>query len=101
MTKKEFGLSFEGLGRQLAESTLAAFTAGLSAYLTLIFIVDGINQETFVGIMLQGAVAGAVGALGGMLVYYILGSRELQEIYRSYHSRIFRTDVIAPQQDTL
>ncbi len=101
MTRKEFGLNFEGLGRQLAESTLAAFTAGLSAYLTLIFIVDGINQETFVGIMLQGAVAGTVGAAGGLLVYYILGSRELQEIYRSYHSRIFRTDVIAPQQDTL
>lgn len=101
MTRIEFGLSLEGLGRQLAESTLAAFTAGLSAYLTLIFIVDGINQETFVGIMLQGAVAGTVGAAGGLLVYYILGSRELQEIYRSYHSKIFRTDVIAPQQDTL
>ena len=101
MTRREFGLSLDGLGRQLAESTLAAFTAGLGAYLTLIFLVDGVNQETFVGIMLQGAVAGTVGVFGALVAYYIVGSRELQEIYRSYHSKIFRTDVIAPQQDTL
>jgi putative peptidoglycan lipid II flippase len=101
MTKREFGFRWEGFSRQLTESVLAAFAAAFSAYSTLVFIVDGINQETFIGILLQGAVAGLVGTGVAIFIYYILGSRELNEIYRSYHSRIFKTDVIGPQQDTL
>jgi len=41
------------------------------------------------------------GVVGAILTYYILGSAELREIYRSYHSKIFKTDVIGPQPDTL
>lgn len=101
LSMREFGLNLRCLLGNLAEATLAAVVAGLVAYLTLIFIVDGVNQETFIGIMLQGAVAGLMGVIAALTTYYLLGSRELNEIYRSYHSRIFKTDVIAPQQDTL
>jgi putative peptidoglycan lipid II flippase len=101
MSVREFDLQVEHFWGQLSEAVMAALVAALVAYLTLIFLVDGINQESFVGIMLQGVIAGLVGALGALLTYYILGSRELAEIYRSYHSKIFKTDVIAPQQDTL
>ena len=101
MTIRVFGLRFERVLRQLAESLLAALVAALMSYATLVFIVDGINQETFVGIMLQGAVAALAGGIGAILTYYILGSAELREIYRSYHSKIFKTDVIGPQPDTL
>jgi len=101
LTTKEFGLKCVGLGVQLLEATLAALVAALSTYIALVFLVAGVNQETFVGIMLQGSIAGVIGVIGGLLTYYILGSRELKEIYRSYHSKIFKTDVIAPQQDTL
>jgi putative peptidoglycan lipid II flippase len=101
MTKREFGFKWEGLGQQMMQSVLAATAAALSAYAALVFIVDGINQETFIGILLQGAVAGIVGTTSAIFVYYVLGSRELNEIYRSYHSKIFKTDVIGPQPDTL
>ncbi len=101
MTKSQFGFRWEGFYRQITESILAAAAAGLSAYATLSFIVDGINQETFIGILLQGLVAGLVGVGSGVFTYYILGSKELREIYLSYHSKIFKTDVIGPQPDTL
>ena len=101
MSIREFNLQVGHFWGQFAEAILAALVAALTAYATLIFLVDGINQESFVGIMLQGVIAGLVGALGALGAYYILGSRELNEIYRSYHSKIFKTDVIAPQQDTL
>lgn len=101
MTIRVFGLRFERVLEQLAESLLAAMVAALTSYATLIFIVDGVNQETFIGIMLQGAVAAMAGVAGALLTYYILGSAELKEIYRSYHSKIFKTDVIGPQPDTL
>ena len=101
LSVREFGLELKGLMINLAEAALAAMMAALVAYLTLIFIVDGVNQETFIGIMLQGSVAGLMGIVAALATYYLLGSRELNEIFRSYHSRIFKTDVIAPQQDTL
>jgi len=98
---REFKLPVEHFWGQLTEAILAAIVAALTAYTALIFLVDGINQESFLGIMLQGVIAGLVGVFGALATYYILGSRELDEMYRSYHSRIFKTDVIAPQQDTL
>jgi len=101
MTIRVFGLRFERVLEQLAESLMAAMVAALTSYATLIFVVDGINQETFIGIMLQGATAAMAGVVGAILTYYILGSAELREIYRSYHSKIFKTDVIGPQPDTL
>ncbi len=98
---KDFGMSFKSLLNQTAEATLASMVGGMTAYLMLIFVVDGINQETFIGILLQGGVSGLVGLLSIIITYYLLGSKELREIYRSYHAKIFKTDVIAPQQDTL
>lgn len=98
---RNFGLSLSVLFGQVTEALLASLVGGMTAYLTLIFVVDGINQETFIGIMLQGGVAGLVGLFAIILTYYLLGSKELNEIYRSYHAKIFKTDVIAPQQDTL
>ncbi len=97
---RAFGLQCLPLVRQTLESLLAATVAGLSAYVTLAFIVDGINQETFIGILLQGAVAGAVGVTGALITYYALGSRELTEIYSSFRAKLLKTDVIGPQSET-
>jgi putative peptidoglycan lipid II flippase len=101
MAVKEFSFTFRGIFEQLFQSSLAALVSGISAYGTLIFVVDGINQETFIGILLQGATAGIVGVIFGILTYYLLGSKELTEIYRSYHSKLFKTDVIGAPPDTL
>jgi putative peptidoglycan lipid II flippase len=96
-----FNLECRSLLKQLLQSIAAALIAAVAAYATLKFIVYGINQETFLGILLQGVIAGLAGVVSAMLTYYVLGSKELKEIYRSYHSKIFKTDVIGPQTDTL
>ena len=70
---------------------------GSLVYGSLIFVVDGINEETFIGIMLQGVVAGIVGVAGAILTYYLFKSKELDEIYRSLHAKFFKKDVIGPQ----
>jgi putative peptidoglycan lipid II flippase len=98
---KTFSVNWSSFGRQMVQSITAAMVAAFASYATLVFVVDGINQETFIGIMLQGSVAGLVGVAGAILTYYALGSKELNEIYRSFHAKIFKTDVIAPQSDTL
>lgn len=92
-----FGIKWEGIGRRLLEAISAALVAGISAYTTLAFVVDGVNQETFVGILLQGVLAGMMGVIGAVVVYRLFHSKELEEIYRSLHAKFFKKDVIGPQ----
>lgn len=101
MAAREFSFTFKGVFGQLLQSSIAALVAGFAAYGTLIFVVDGINQESFIGILIQGATAGIVGVVFGILTYYLMGSKELNEIYRSYHSKLFKTDVIGAPPSTL
>lgn len=96
-----FSISYRPLVRLFAEAFLAAVAGGLCAYGALAFLVDGVNQETFIGILLQGFVAGTIGLMAIIVVYRLCKAPELFEIYRSFRSRIFRNDVIAPQSDTL
>ncbi len=98
---KTFSISYRPLIRLLAEAFAAALAGGFSAYAALLFIVDGVNQDTFIGITLQGLVAGVMGMTAVILVYRVCKAPELFEIYRSFHSKIFKTDVIAPQPDAL
>lgn len=101
MASKVFGLELKCISGQFTEALIASFAAASAAYGTLIFIVEGIDQNTFIGILLQGLVAGVIGAIACAGTYHLLGSKELKEIYHSFHSRFFKTNLIAPQQDTL
>lgn len=96
---RQFGLKWFNLSRQVLQATLAASVAALVSYITLNFIVDGVNQSTLIGILLQGGVAGLLGVCGAILTYFAVGSRELHEIYTSFRARLLKTDVIAPQQE--
>lgn len=92
---------FASLVPSLARAFAAAVGTGLAAYGTLNFIVQGVNLEKFVGILIQGTIGGIVGVIVGMLIYRMLRSPELKEVLESFHRRIFKTDVVAPQEDIL
>jgi peptidoglycan biosynthesis protein MviN/MurJ (putative lipid II flippase) len=99
--RRTFGLSVRSLGRLLFQASVASGMGAVAAYLTLNFVVDGVNQERFVGIVLQGVSAGLTGLVTIVLAYAVMRSRELLELYQSLRARIFKAPVIAPQQDTL
>jgi putative peptidoglycan lipid II flippase len=94
---KTFHISYKPLARLFLQSIFATLVGSVSAYATLIFIVDGINKEKFIGILIQGVTAGVVGVLTVILTYSVTKSPELNEIYRSFKIKILKTDVIAPQ----
>ena len=96
-----FTIPFGDLWRLLVQSFLASLTAGLTAYITLIFVVDGVNQNTFIGISLQGLVAGLMGVLAATLIYTLLRAPEVFEVYRSFRMKILKTDVVAPQPENI
>ena len=90
-----------GLGTRLYISLLVAISGGIATWLTLQFIVKGINQETFIGILLQGGVAGMVGIITMYLLHLYFGSKELVEIHAALHRRLRSLPIIGPHKGLL
>lgn len=99
--RRTYGFRFFQLWRNLVRAFTAAAFGGVSAYVTLNFLVEGVNTDTFVGIFVQGFLSGVVGICGVVLAYAGLRSPELHEIYASFQRRLLKTDVVAPQEDVL
>lgn len=96
-----FQLPLFWIWRSLAQAMCAAIVGGVSAYGALNFLVGGIDQETFIGIFLQGTLSGAIGVVGIVVTYAYFRSRELQEVYSSFQRRLLKTDAVAPQEEIL
>jgi putative peptidoglycan lipid II flippase len=97
----QFSFPIGRLIRVCWQASLASMVGAVIAYLSLIFVVEGVNQERFLGIFIQGGVAGLCGLLGVVATYYLVRSDELHELVRSFKTRVLRTDVVAPQPDIL
>ncbi|MFN3693007.1 MAG: murein biosynthesis integral membrane protein MurJ [Candidatus Paceibacteria bacterium] len=96
-----FSLPLRELLVSFVRALLAGIMGSLVAYLALAFVVEGVNQEKFLGIFIQGVAGGLFGVAGVIATYYILRSPELTEIAKSFKTRIWKTDVVAPQPDIL
>ncbi len=98
---RTFGMKLRSLARPFIVAVVASVTGGLFAYATLLFVVEGVNQNTFVGILIQGCVAGVFGLLGVVIAYRLLGSPEMHEIYLALKGRLRKREIIPPQPDLL
>jgi putative peptidoglycan lipid II flippase len=96
-----FSVSLRTTRHTVAQAIMAAAGGGLAAYATLLFIVEGVNQDTFIGIFIQGAVGGLIGLATTVLIYWLLRSHELTELTKSFRAKLFRTDIVAPQPDII
>lgn len=97
--RRELMLKLSVLFQNFLRATTAALVAGVVAYATLNFIVEGIQTDTLIGIFLQGFFAFVLGLLASFLSYFLMRSPELREAYRSLHRKIFKTTVIGPQDE--
>ncbi|MCU0678117.1 MAG: oligosaccharide flippase family protein [Candidatus Pacebacteria bacterium] len=96
-----FPLPLRVLGMSFVRALLAGVVGATIAYLALAFVVEGVNQEKFIGIFIQGVTGGVLGLCGVVATYALMRSPELSEAMRSFKARIWKTDVVAPQPDLL
>lgn len=85
----------------LFQSISASVIMGYTAYLFLDVFDDVFDINTVAGIFLQGFCAGIIGIVSGILVLKLLKSKELEEIWRTLHAKIWKAKVLAPEQETL
>ena len=93
--RQHFQLPLRWLVPFFGTAVMAGVVGGASAYVMLNFLVGGINEDRFVGILIQGLLGGFVGIAGVIATYYIFGSAELSEIYKAIHGRVFRATVVS------
>ena len=93
VVSKKFKINMGWLWGHIGRASFAGLMGGVAAYATLNFLVSGINPDRFLGIFIQGLVAGILGIMGVILTYYVLKTPELSEIYSSFRRKLFKTDV--------
>lgn len=98
---RRFEIPMQWFVPNIARAIIAAFAGAALSYATLNIFVEGINETAFLGILIQGTLGGIVGIIGILVTYHLFRSPELKEVYRSFHSRVFKVDVVAPQEDVL
>lgn len=98
---KSLAISLRFIWRASGISLLAALAGGLAAYLTLNFIVGGVDQARFLGVFIQGLLAGVAGIVAVILTYFYFNSPELREIYSSFRNKLIKTQMVAPQEEIL
>lgn len=99
--QRRFALDLTWLPQHMTRALFAAIMGGITAYLALNLIVEGIKGDTLMGIFIQGMLAGLVGLVAVVLSYYVVRTPELREVCASFHRRIFKTNVVAAQDDVL
>ncbi len=73
----------------------AAIGGGLVSYGVLQIIGPNIITETFIGILIQGGIAGVFGLLGYIALAYILQIEELQVIIQSLRKKLLREATVS------
>jgi peptidoglycan biosynthesis protein MviN/MurJ (putative lipid II flippase) len=98
-----FGREFRGFSksvlRVLYQSFASSVIMGFVAYVTLDKLGRYFDLSTFYGVFSQGFVAGMAGIMMLLLTLKALRSRELSEMWKTLHRKIWKADVILPEQE--
>jgi len=100
-----FSREFKGFSKPVLRTFFQSFGAsiimGFVSYLVLVELGQIFDLNTFAGIFFQGFIAGVVGIAVGLFLLKILGSQELKDIWKTLHRKIWKAEVILPEQESL
>lgn len=97
--EKDFGGFSKEVGRTLFQSISASVILGYVSYLGLNLFAPLFHTDSLVGIFLQGFMAGILGIIAGVIVLFLLKSRELAEAVSAIHSKFWKAKIIATDSE--
>lgn len=93
-----FGREFVGFTKSLRDTLFQSFSAsvvmGFAAYIGLNIFDDLFNLNKLHGIFLQGLLAGLFGIVVGIIILKLLKNQEIEEIWKTLHSKIWKAKPI-------
>jgi putative peptidoglycan lipid II flippase len=82
--------------RALFQILSASIIMGYVTHILLEVLDNYFNINTFVGIFLQGFLAGIGGIIVGLVLLVVLKNRELRDISATFHKKIWKAKVVPP-----
>lgn len=82
--------------RTLFESLGASVIMGFITYEFLKVLDNVFDLNTLPGIFLQGFISGIIGIMSAVYILYLLNSRELKEVWSTFHKKIWKSNIIPP-----
>lgn len=82
--------------KTLGEVLAASFVLGAASFLGLNLFDTLFNLETSSGIFLQGFLAGSLGILAAIIVFLLLGNKEILAAWGTFKSKISKAKVFLP-----
>lgn len=94
-----FELEFKGFSKEVLKTFFQSFSVsvimGAAGYIGLIIFGTFFDQESLVGIFLQGFLSGILSIAIGVIILWLLDSRELKDVSRALHAKFWKSKVIA------
>jgi peptidoglycan biosynthesis protein MviN/MurJ (putative lipid II flippase) len=94
MFERDFGSLKRKVGRSIFTSFSAAVIGGFAAYVALSVAGNSLDLDTFGGIAMQGILGGVAGIATIILVFKLLGSVELGEVWKMFNQKMTRGDKV-------
>lgn len=99
-----------GFGREFKDFSPAVFKTffqvssgsiimGLAAYQSLNIFDKVFDINTLHGIFLQGFLSGIIGIFVGVVILYLLGSKELEEAVDTFKKKIWKAKIVVPDAE--
>ncbi len=89
--ERRFGGFYAGIRETLWQSATAALAGGTATYILLALVGPLTFASALFTVFLRGSLAGIAGLAATVLVYALLGNRELGETFAGIHARLWRT----------
>lgn len=89
------------LGRALFHTISAGIIAGASAYGILLLLGSGIDQEHFLGVFVQGVVAGIVGVALYAITLMAMQNEDITLFVQTVRSKFWKQKPLTPEQPEL
>jgi putative peptidoglycan lipid II flippase len=89
------------LKKTILQVLWASILMGVVSYLSLNILDNWLNINTFVGIFLQGLVAGILGIIMWYVSLRFADNKELNEITSSFKQKFWKTPVVGPEAEEL
>jgi len=97
--RKRFGSFLSPLKDTLMHGSFAALVAGVVAYEFLEVLGLYSNMNTFMGVFLQGLVAGVAGLITWWLILELMGNEEIRDIRTALHRKFWKVGVVMPDKE--
>ena len=83
------------------ESLAGASVMGFVSYFSLGILDRIFDLKTGWGIFSQGLFSGLMGIISGLVLMYLLGNKELEDLVSAVKNKFWKKKIIAPEQSDL